>query len=158
MKSLIVKIPELVQSGKQWGVVIPMDPQPDPSTTEIKWNATNKRFLLTQELYYRGGPFTSPLGNISDDLYLKTKWWVICRWLSPLHLKINTIRVKRIDELTKNNILSAGVQRVKVSGQKLFRYSESVFSATTPLRALKNGLGIKPEQNPWVWMISFRRK
>jgi len=86
------------------------------------------------------------------------------RWASRITLEITDVRVQRLQEISEDDCIAEGIDRVK-SGPFGFRDYEWL-DAQTGIEAWKsyaslwdsiNGKRAPWSSNPWVWCITFKR-
>lgn len=100
-------------------------------------------------------------GDPTDGDYEKPKPSIhMPRWASRLTLEITDVRVERVQDVSENDVLAEGVTVDKVAAVAGVPWSEMP-DLYTAFRVLWDALNAKRgyswNDNPFVWVLSFRR-
>ena len=87
------------------------------------------------------------------------------RWASRITLEITDVRVERVQEISEEDAIAEGIEQVEKRAFGYKDYEGNVGATFQPWQSfmtlwdsinLKRGYGW--DTNPWVWMLSFKRK
>lgn len=79
------------------------------------------------------------------------------RWASRITLEIVSVRVERLQDISEDDAFAEGVECWQEGNDKPTYRIEEFCSFTSPVNAYR---GLKAEdwpQNPWVWVLEFKR-
>lgn len=104
--------------------------------------------------YYRADKYDCPTAH--------DKWKssiFMSRRASRITLEITDIRVKRLQDMTLNDVKDEGMRRSSEIQESLTKYVCNLYNM---FKECWNKLNKKPElqweSNPWVWVIEFKKK
>lgn len=103
---------------------------------------------------------TCPYGVNGDRLWVKENWWRhhLPRWASRITLEIESVRVERVQEITRPDVEREGLQSddtMRPGHKHSDCYMMHRFAELWDRINSKRGFGW--DANPWVWVINFRR-
>lgn len=111
-------------------------------------------------------PFTERQTRFLRSTWRKRPSIHMPKWVARIWLKVVSVRVERLQEITREDAISEGIEIGKVHGEiAYYRYDERACWTPDPIESfmtLWNKLNAKRdfpwESNPWVWRIEFKVK
>lgn len=124
---------------------------------------------------YRDGSIVRPLAKYAPGAFDGIRWSPsihMPRWASRITLEVTEVRVQRLQEITEEDAIAEGIERGKdFFDCPMWRYystpdSEPAWCADDPVtsfRTLWESIsGARPgcswDDDPWVWVVEFRRQ
>jgi hypothetical protein len=115
---------------------------------------TWKRDLISGGIIYRAD---------SEEMYLKYKgFWktsiYMPRTVSRITLEITSVRVERLQEITREDAISEGIEKMGTVWYKDYRNPAYTLAPKESYQTLWESINGKGswESNPWVWVIEFK--
>ena len=113
-------------------------------------------------LLYREGYDHPP--EMNDDEWPRWKSPIHCpRWASRITLEIVDVRVERVQEISEEDAIAEGIERVTGNSFRVYERGaegETAPGAISSYRSLWDSINGKRapwESNPYVWAITFKR-
>lgn len=111
---------------------------------------------LTEELHY----FDDPPDDVKGTSYRKEAWYkrpsiFMPRWASRINLEITAIRVERVKDITREDVLAEGLRPLGYGRVTEPQYCIKPFGDLWDTINAKRGYPWK--DNPWIWVVEFKR-
>lgn len=97
--------------------------------------------------------------RIEDEVPFGIKWKpsiFMPRWASRITLKVKSVRVERVQDITNNHAIDEGIHGKKTETPRSYNVTCMKFSNLWDSINCKRP-GCSWGENPWVWVISFEK-
>lgn len=124
-----------------------------------------QKFSLTGAHYFADGPLTL---DVRHDAGLLERHSAddMPRWSSRLLLEITDIRIERLQDISEQDAIAMGVQKLDGAGANKFTMIKGTYHCSRPTAAQvikdvykfsdDDDTYFKYGENPWVWVIEFK--
>lgn len=168
-----------VGAWREIGGVLAIDYKASPEITNTPWvqltdDEDGKKFedvwiAVTDELDSKGvktnddGHYHWPAGQAPLDWHGAS---TMPRWASRLLLEITNIRIERLNDISEQDAIAMGVQKLDDTGANKFTMIKGTYHCSRPTAAQiikdiykfsdNDDTYFKNGENPWVWVIEFK--
>jgi len=101
------------------------------------------RHLATLWYQADNAPIPPCMGKTRPSIHM-------CRWMSRITLEVTDVRVERIQDITRSDILAEGLDIAHLSGGEFLHRWIDLWDSINADR------GYGWDVNPWVWAVTFK--